>query len=591
MKLYSQLKPQISNKHDEKLYLINNGSTDGLSQRSFHTHNNIIYIGSKKKTKDVILLNHALLKENPEHSINTHVVIITPNTEIPDNYFDLVRSAIKSNPDADVILGRVDHKVKNKVTKDARIKKWQEFTTKRNSGATLKNFPPVREKSQKTDEKQQDLVETTQSDTKTTEKLGCEIGTQNISADFSSRLEEPQDAQNFQRAESISSVKVEKSEMVTKSVSDENCRAVHSDKICQCEKCDEKDTIKKVNTKSFNSKKVNSDVNDTATIKKVNGAARCQSSDKNCRQIENEFNIPCPSIHKFYSPNNILFKKDAIFKMGLFDIDHNYNQSVEILIHKMISLQNASVIYVDDFPVIQTGKLRKHRSDGEMLEKVSNFDFVYKDYIDKNVYKVVSTGAPWEPHYKEPVNALVILGSQHNEELVKLVKSQIAIGDKLIVTELPDNCSKKLQEIIASNSVEQFDSVIIINSNTKFRYPHFIDDFKRYSAQMDWEGVLVSNKDFVIEEITPGLAAESDVSACFNAWSVFSPVVREATTLNEFFQKCSEQLDKTGRNLVASFLPKPIGRVGLVMSELGEGGEIVPPAEVKHKSSWYDWME
>jgi hypothetical protein len=591
MELYALLKDELSNNPDDtnSLTFINNGSTDGLHQRSFHTHDRIHYIGSKHKTKELILLNHALMRQNPEYADNQYILLLQPNTIIPKNYFRQVESAIKSNPDADVILGRVDHKIKNKIKKDVRVKRYEEFTTKSNSGATLKNFPPVREKSQKINEKATDSQTLTQSDINKTE---FEIPAQNVSADFSSRLEEPQDAQFVQRAESISSTQVEKSDIVTKSVSDENCRAVHSDKICQCEKCVEKDTIKKVNTKSFNSKKVNSVVNDTPTIKKVNGDARCQSSDKICRQTENIFNIPRRSIHKFYSPHNILFKKDAIFKMGLFDIDYNFNQSAEILIHKLISLQEASVIYCDDFPVVQTGKIRKHRPNNEMIDKVGNFDFVYKDYIDKNVYKVISTGAPWEPHYKESVDALVILGSQHNEEIVALTKQQLSLTDKLIVTELPDNCSKKLQEIIASNYVEQYNIVIIVNPSSKFRYPHYIDDFKRYSAQMDWEGVLVSRSDFDVREITPGLAAEGDVSACFNAWNVFSPVVSEAVGLSEFLGKCSEQLDKTGRNLVASFLPKPVLKVPVLVDyEKGEGGEVTKAVDAVHKSSWYDWME
>jgi hypothetical protein len=108
---------------------------------------------------------------------------------------------------------------------------------------------------------------------------------------------------------------------------------------------------------------------------------------------------------------------------------------------------------------------------------------------------------------------------------------------------------------------------------------------------MDWEGVLVSNRDFDVREITGSLAVESDVSACFNAWSVFSPSVREASTLSEFLVKCSQQIDATGRGLVASFLPKPISKVPVLLSEKGEGGEVTKPTELKHKSSWYDWME
>jgi len=191
----------------------------------------------------------------------------------------------------------------------------------------------------------------------------------------------------------------------------------------------------------------------------------------------------------------------------------------------------------------------------------------------------------------QAISALVILGSQHNEELVALTKQQLSFNDKLVVTELPDNCSKKLQEIIASNHVEQYNVVIIVNPSSKFRYPHYIDDFKRFSAQMDWEGVLVSNRDFDIREITPGLAAEGDVSACFNAWNVFAPTVTEAATLSEFLGRCSELIDATGRGLVASFLPKPISKVPVMFSEKGEGGEVTSKKVTKHRDSWYDWME
>ncbi len=541
MKLYSQLKPQISDKHDEKLYLINNGSTDGLSQKSFHTHNKIRYLGSKRQTKDVILLNHALLREPPEyHSNNTHVLIITPNTEIPDNYFDLVRSSIISNPDADVILGRVDHKVKNKVKKDVRRKKWQELVEKRNSGALLKNFPPVRENSLKNDEKATEPHILTHPDEKKTE---TEIGTQKVSADFSSRLEEPSNAQLTKGAESILS------ENAREQKSGDDLRHAHM-------------------------------VTDFV-------------SDKKCQRARIKFDIK-----KFYSVNNIVYKKDTIFRSGLFDIDHSYNQSAEILIYKLVQLQNASVIYNEDFPVLQTGKIGKHRSDDEAINNILNFDFIYKDYVNKNVWRInksepegVDVSVEGEDSRATSINALVILGSQHNEELVKLTKQQLSFADKLVVTELPDNCSKKIQEIISSNFGEQFDLVVIVNPNTKFKYPHFIDDFKRYSCQLNYDGVLVSDRDFDIREITPGLAAQGDVSACFNRWAVFAPGVMDAMTLTEFLTKCSELIDSTGRGLVSAFLPKSIKKVGVMVSELGEGGEVVPVVKGTHKSSWYDWME
>ncbi len=542
MKLYALLKPQISDNHDEKMYLINNGSTDGLSQRSFHTHNKIRYLGSKHKTKDVILLNHALMKEPPEYSINTHVLIITPNTEIPDNYFELVRSAIISNPDADVILGRVDQRIKNKVKEDVRVKKYKEFTSERNSGALLKNFPPVREKALKTDEKATEPHISAHPDENKTE---TEIGTQKVSADFSSRLEEPSNAQLTKGAESILS------ENAREQKTGDNLRQAHM-------------------------------VTDFV-------------SAENCQ--DNIFNIKKVNIKKFYSVNNIIFKKEAIFKSGLLDINHSYPQSAELLIYKLIMLQNANVIYDEDFPVVQTGKIRKHRSDEQAINNILNFDFIYKDYINKNVWRInkiaphgVDQSVEGEDSRATSINALVILGSQHNEKLTKLVKQQLSHADKLVVTELPDNCSKKIQEIIASNFGEQFDLVVIVNPNTRFKYPYFIDDFKRYSCQLDYDGVLVSERDFDIREITPGLAAQGDVSACFNKWSVFAPDVMEAVTLTDFLTKCSEMIDATGRGLVSAFLPKPIKRVGVV-SELGEGGEVTPAIDVKHKSSWYDWME
>jgi hypothetical protein len=561
MNLYAQLKNYLHN-NENTLTFINNGSKDGLHQRSFHTHDRIFYIGSKNRTKELILLNHALMRRNPVYTDNQYVVFLQPNTEIDENYFHDLTSAIKSNPDADVILGRVDHKVKNKIKKDARIQKWQEFEEKRNSGALLKNFPPVREKTQKNDEKATDPHIFTHPDKNQTE---TEIPEQKVSADFSSRSEEPSKRKNFQRAESISSAHVASDKIgapVTESVSDENCRAIFSDKICQCASC----------VKIFNS-----EGNDT---------------------LKN-FNINKFTIKKFYNYNNICVKKDTLFKCGLFDIDYSFGQSCELMIYKLINLFHSAIIYSSDFKVIQTGKIKKHRSNDRAINNINNFNFMYKNYIDRNVYSIqnfkekviVGHGVAQDNIIARSINALVILGSQHNEELTKLVEQQLSFSDKLVVTELPDNCSKKIQEICAVNSVEQYDLCVIVNPATKFRYPHFIDDFKRYSAMLDYNGVLVSNRDFDVREITPGLAAESDVSACFNQWNVFAPKVREASTLSEMLQKCSEMIDATGRGLVAAFLPKPIGKVPVMISERGEGGEVVKETPVKHKDSWYDWME
>jgi len=608
MKLYDQVKRQVSETKDETITIINNGSTDGLHQRSFHTHNKIHYLGSKHKTYDNILTNHAMLRKNPSYDINTHIVLLQPNTEIPKNYFDYVKSAIKSNPDADVIFGRVDHKVKNKISKDPRVKKWQDFEQKRNSGALLKNFPPVREKSLKTDEK---ATEPTISAIKEEKKTKKQSPEQNVSADFSSRSEEPSVARLTTGWGSISEKRASAKIGSQEASGDEKCQAIFSDKICQCKMCIQKDTdnkghLKDFSVKSFNSKKVNSsavtnnvsDSNDTQKNEQYNKMSHAVVNEAPDDERINKNGLSIFNVSKFYHPNNIILKKDTIFKMGLLDIYYSFNQATELLIHKLIYLQNGLVIYEDSFPVVQTGKVRKHKSNNEAINNIINWNFVYKDYVDKNVYKVYSTRDDVEPISIEgqpfgarAIKALIILGSQHNEELVKLTEQQMSIGDKLVVTELPDNCSKKLQEIIASNSVEQYEIVIIVNPNSKFKYSHFVDDFKRYSCQMDYEGVLVSNRDFDVREITPSLAVESDVSACFNDWMVFAPAVREATSLSEFFQKCSAQIDATGRGLVSAFLPKPISSVPIMHSEVGEGGEIIKSAAVKHKSSWYDWME
>ena len=545
MQLYDKIKTTVI-KDNNTVTFINNGSTDGLHQRSFHTSDKIFFIGSKTKTKDMILLNHALMRRNPEFTDNQYVVFLQPNTEVTEDYFDRLKSAIISNPDADVIFGQVDYKVKNKIKKDNRIQQWQDFTTKRNSGQLLKNFPPVREKTQKTNEKATEPNTLTLSDTKKTE---IEIPEQNVSADFSSRSEEPSDAQNFQQLESISQSHDKNCQGVTGSGSDEKCHQSCSDKNCQC---------------------------------------------------KNNFGIKIFNINKFYRANNICIKKDTLFKAGLLDIDYNFNQSCEIAIYRMINLFNIQIIYSDDFRVVETGKIRKHRPNNEAINNVNNFDFIYKDYIDKNVYQVDISDPSTQilciegdKSVARAIRSLVILTSIHNEELESLVRKQVSYSDKLVVAELPDNCSKKLQEIISLQTQygESYDNVIVVNTKTKFAYPHFIDYFKRYSALMDYNGVLVSNRDFDVREITPGLAAEDDVSACFNVWTAFSKNVREASTLSEFLQKCSEQIDATGRGLVASFLPKPISKVPLMISERGEGGEVTPEVAVKHKSSWYDWME
>ena len=261
MKLYDKLRHQLTD-NESTITFINNGSTDGLSPKSFHTHNRIRYIHSKTKIPESILVNHAILEKDNN---NEYILFIQPETQISKGYFSNIEQVIIDNPEIDIIFGRVDNKVKKsaKIVKDARDKKWQEFTQKRNSGALLKNPPPVREISQKNDQKQQELQTLTHSDNK---KTVNKIGTQNISADFSSRLEEPQDAQILQRAESISLARDENCQMATKSVSDEKrhqsevtkivgdkkCQAIFSDKKCQCEKCVVKDTA---HIKLFNSDK------------------------------------------------------------------------------------------------------------------------------------------------------------------------------------------------------------------------------------------------------------------------------------------------------------------------------------------------
>jgi hypothetical protein len=191
---------------------------------------------------------------------------------------------------------------------------------------------------------------------------------------------------------------------------------------------------------------------------------------------------------------------------------------------------------------------------------------------------------------------LIIVATTNNIELLNLVKEQVSEVDRLVVTDLPDNCSKKLQEIIAKNTVDgqSWDCVIIVNPNAKFRYGHFIDDFKRYAVQMDEFGVLVSSRDFDMREISVGHGVESDSSACFNKWNVFSPELRRATSLANFFERCSDVIDKTDRGLVKEYLPKPVSKDAFLVAEIGEGGQPVAPSGKhgkQHDSSWYNWME
>lgn len=561
MQLYSKLKSQLRDEYTDTMTFISNGSTDGFSPSSLHTHNQIRYVGSNKKIYENILVNHAITERG---DMNDYILFINVNTQVSKDYFDNVREVIEKYPEVDVFLGRVDYKIKKsqEPIKDPRIKKFNALV-KSNSGADLKNFPPVRENSLKNDEKATESSIFTYSDEKeeiSTKKTEIEIPAQNISADFTSRLEEPSDAQNFQRAESIMSARLEATSLVTKNVSDEKCHAIFSDKICQCGKCVEKDTIKK-----------------------VNGVANCHTK---------KFNINLFNISKFYVPNNLLIKKELVYKMGLLEIDSVFNSACENLLYKLKNLQDAYITYDESFPVTHLGKAKKHRSNNRAINNICNFNFIYKDYVTKNVYNVVKTDGLELPYQQIAIRALVIVANSSNVSVIDLVREQISSYDRLIITDLPDNCSKKLQEIIAKN-VESWDCVIIVNPNAKFQYGHFIDDFKRYAVQMDDFGVLVSNRDFDIREVTVGRAIETDASACFNEWNVFSPVLKRAGSLSKFFQRCSGIIDKMGRGLVKEYLPKGIAKDAVLTEELGEGGETIKYKKKGkvHDSSWYNWME
>ncbi|GAF79882.1 unnamed protein product, partial [marine sediment metagenome] len=284
MKLYDKIRHQLGEHTQDTITFINNGSKDGLSPAAFHAHNRIRYIGSNKRIYENILVNHAITERG---DINDYVLFLQPNVQISIDYFKNIRKVITDNPEVDVFLGRVDNKLKKsgKVGIDPRLKKFNALV-KSNSGALLKNFPPVREKTLETDEKATDISILTLLSKNKTE---TEIPAQKVSADFTSRLEEPSDAQFAKGSESILSARLEATSLVTKNGSDEKCRAVMSDKICQCGKCVEKDTIK-----SF-------------------------YSDADC-QIK-KFNINLFNISKFYMPNNLIIKKECLYKMGLLEID------------------------------------------------------------------------------------------------------------------------------------------------------------------------------------------------------------------------------------------------------------------------------
>jgi hypothetical protein len=69
--------------------------------------------------------------------------------------------------------------------------------------------------------------------------------------------------------------------------------------------------------------------------------------------------------------------------------------------------------------------------------------------------------------------------------------------------------------------------------------------------------------------------------------------LRRATSLANFFERCSDVIDKTGRGLVKEYLPKPVSKDAFLVAEIGEGGQGTrwKTGGKQHDSSWYNWME
>lgn len=288
----------------------------------------------------------------------------------------------------------------------------------------------------------------------------------------------------------------------------------------------------------------------------------------------------------FFS-QNIVMRRKMMFQAGLFDESlFNVPNATKMLCYNMIKLFKATYTIDKTFPIV-VSKMPDVKLDitiRSFKEDYDKFSFVFKNYLDKNVYRIAKGTQDDDNVYHAPINLFIVLPTKNNDELERLIMEQKAKGDRVYKSNLPKYMAKRLGYIFQKHT--DFDYTAVIHENAPFKYPYFIDDFKKH-INRDESMIWASDGDFRTFELRPSTVT-SNMSICVPKNFLWEPGLNETMNWDELIRKMAElQPDQRISDLFIK--PKPKADI---TNTSGDGGPATVVAVPKpHKKSWYDWME
>lgn len=283
---------------------------------------------------------------------------------------------------------------------------------------------------------------------------------------------------------------------------------------------------------------------------------------------------------------NIVFRRSKMMEAGLFDSKlRSVSDSTKMLSYNMIKAHNAKFNMSKTFSCVLPSIPKKdvNRTLNKCLIDYDAFTYTYKNYIDKNVYKLMR-GTEKDKIYSAPINALIIFPTKNNDYVEGLIKQQKSKGDKLYISNLPKYMSKRLGYIFQKHT--NFEHIIVIHENAQFKLPYFIDNFKRHIV-LDESMILATDDDFTVCDLRPSNVV-MNMSICVPRTFLWEPGLNETIDWNEFIKMLATmQPDQR----IADLLNPPKKKADIVNTSGDGGPSTIMPAPKKHKKSWYDWME